>query len=223
MLVFTIQDSPSENDPDTRLWRCAAAGDREAFSALVEKYQHFVYNTAYSFVGNRADADDIAQDTFLKAYRALSHFRGESKFSSWLYCICSNTARDFLRNAARHPHVGISTWEDDHEIDIDLPAPTEEYSPEALTERAELRNAVRQAISSLSVDHRQIILLRDFSGYSYEEIASLLHLSIGTVKSRINRARAAIRQSLIVGNFWPKETSDHQNVSNPPHPSDKKS
>lgn len=210
MFLGMIHTTAEEADTDAAFLERAVKGDREAFSALVEKYQSFIYNTAYSIVGNREDADDISQETFLKAYRSLSSFRRESKFSSWLYRICMNTARDYMRAAARHPQTTMPTWGDDNDTEIDLQAPPEETVPEEILERAELRTVVRRAIASLSDDHRQIIVLRDISGYSYEEIADLLQLSIGTVKSRISRARAAVRDILIRGNFLPDETSNTQ-------------
>ncbi len=198
-----------EMQKENALVRRASSGDTEAFSELVKKYQTYVYNIAYQTVGNREDADDITQETFLKAYRSLSTFRGSCRFSSWLYRICINAAHDCMRAANRCPLIVQTTWGDDDENEIELPDTSSNSRPDEIIEREEVQQAVRAAIASLSDDHREILTLRDLNGYSYEEIADMLGLEFGTVKSRINRARASVKAYLIQRNFFENTSSYH--------------
>ena len=138
--------------------------------------------------GNREDAQDMAQEAFLKAYNSLPSFRGDSKFSSWLYRIVSNVCLDFLRKKGKRQTVSLSAEDDDGE-DVVLDVPDTAQSPEALLEKKLTRDAVRRGLASLPEDARQILLLREIQGLSYEEIADVLVLEVGTVKSRIFRAR----------------------------------
>ena len=163
-------------------------GDVDAFGLLVTAYEKNVYNVALQMLGNREDAQDIAQEAFLKAYSSLSSFRGYSKFSSWLYRIVSNLCLDFKRRQGRRPSSSLTVEDDDGE-NVQLDIADESQSPETLLERKLTREAVRRGLAELPDEQRQILLLREIQGLSYEEIGETLGLEPGTVKSRIFRAR----------------------------------
>lgn len=163
-------------------------GDVDAYEALVKEYEKNVYNLALRMTGNSEDAADMSQEAFIKAYNSLGAFRGESKFSVWLYRIVSNVCLDFLRSKNRKPTVSLSTENDDGE-EVELDIADESQSPEYLLDRSLTRDAVRRGLSSLPPEHREILLLREIQGLSYEEIADVLGIEEGTVKSRIFRAR----------------------------------
>lgn len=188
---------------EARVIRQVLAGDADAFEALVVANQTMVYTLALKMTGNPADAMDVSQDAFLKAYTSLGTFRGGSRFSVWLYRLTYNQCLDFLRKQRREPVVSL-TVEDGNgaseELDLVSSAPT----PEQALERKEQLAAVAAALEQLSEDHRSILLLREISGLSYQEISDLLHLSPGTVKSRIARAREQLAQILVQnGTFSP--------------------
>jgi RNA polymerase sigma-70 factor (ECF subfamily) len=171
-------------------------GDVNAFEKLVTEYERAVYAIAQRMTGNAEDAADMTQETFIKAYNSLSSFRGDSKFSVWLYRIANNVCLDFLRSRSRKPTVSLSTEDDDGE-ETQLDIADESQSPELLLESALTRDAVRRGLDSLPPDYRQILLLREIQGLSYEEIAAALGIESGTVKSRIFRARKRLCTFLI--------------------------
>ena len=163
-------------------------GDANAFEALVSAYEKNVYNLALRMMGNAQDAEDMAQEAFLKAYNSLPSFRGDSKFSVWLYRIVSNVCLDQLRKKSKRPTVSLSMEDEDgEETQLDLPDTAQ--SPEEVLEKKLTREAVRRGLAQLPEDARQILLLREIQGLSYEEIGETLGLEAGTVKSRIFRAR----------------------------------
>ena len=171
-------------------------GDVNAYEALVKEYEKNVYNLALRMTGNSEDAADMAQEAFIKAYNSLTAFRGDSKFSVWLYRIVSNVCLDFLRSRSRKQTVSLSTENDDGE-EVELDIADETHSPEQLLDRSLTRDAVRRGLAALPSDHREILLLREIQGLSYEEIADVLGLEAGTVKSRIFRARKKLCSFLI--------------------------
>ena len=171
-------------------------GDVNAFEKLVTEYERAVYAIAQRMTGNAEDAADMTQETFIKAYNSLSSFRGDSKFSVWLYRIANNVCLDFLRSRSRKPTVSLSTEDDDGE-ETQLDIADESQSPELLLENALTRDAVRRGLDSLPPDYKQILLLREIQGLSYEEIAAALGIESGTVKSRIFRARKRLCTFLI--------------------------
>ena len=166
----------------------AKRGDPEAFAFLVESYETSVYRLALRMCGNAHDAEEVAQEAFVAAWKGMPSFRGESKFSSWLYQLTSNAAIDFLRREKRHR---AATPLDD---EVDLAAPG---TPQQAAEEAELQQALQQALDALTPEHRQIFLLRQMRQMSYEEIGRLLGLESGTVKSRLSRAKKQLRQILL--------------------------
>ena len=166
----------------------ARRGDAGAFEQLVEMYRDQVFRLALRMCGNEADADEVAQEAFLSAWRALPCFRGESKFSTWLYQLTTHAAIDLLRREKRQIDA-----EDIAEIDAPDGAP----SPQQLAEQAETQQAVRQAVLQLPEEQRQVLLLRFLQELSYEEIGQALQLPPGTVKSRLNRAKAQLKNILL--------------------------
>lgn len=175
-------------EQELKLIRRVQAGDAEAFEKLMLAHEKAVFNLALRMTENREDAEDVSQEAFLKAYRSLSDFRGESKFSVWLYRIVSNVCLDFLRRKRRRPSASL-TVEDDEGEEVPWDVPDERYTPERLLERKLTQEAVRKGLAALPENQRKILLLREIKGLSYEEIGEVLDLDPGTVKSRIFRAR----------------------------------
>jgi len=183
-------------EQEAMIVRKVLQGDVNAFEKLVTEYERAVYAIAQRMTGNAEDAADMTQETFIKAYNSLSSFRGDSKFSVWLYRIANNVCLDFLRSRSRRPTVSLSTEDDDGE-ETQLDIADESQSPELLLESALTRDAVRRGLDSLPPDYKQILLLREIQGLSYEEIAAALGIESGTVKSRIFRARKRLCTFLI--------------------------
>ena len=171
-------------------------GDANAFEELVLEYEKKVYNVALRILGNSEDAADMTQEAFIKAYNSLSGFRGDSKFSVWLTRIVSNLCLDFLRSRSRRPTVSLSV-EDDGGDDVQLDIADNSQSPELLLERSLTRESVRRGLKALPEDYREILLLREIQGLSYDEIAAVLNIEVGTVKSRIFRGRKKLCDYLI--------------------------
>lgn len=171
-------------------------GDINAYELLVKEYEKNVYNLALRMVGNSEDAADMSQEAFIKAYNSLTSFRGDSKFSVWLYRIVSNVCLDYLRSRGRRQTVSLSAENDDGE-DVEIDIADETQSPERLLDRRLTRDAVRRGLVALPPEHRQILLLREIQGLSYDEIADALGIEAGTVKSRIFRARKKLCAFLI--------------------------
>ena len=175
--------------------RDVQSGNVNAFEAIVREYEKNVYNIALRMGLEREDALDVSQESFLKAYHALGNFRGESKFSVWLYRIVSNTCLDFLRERKRRAEVSLSVEDDEGEAG-EREIGDESLSPERLYERKLTRETVQRGLLSLPEDQREILLLREIQGMSYEEIGRVLSLESGTVKSRIFRARRKLCEFL---------------------------
>jgi RNA polymerase sigma-70 factor (ECF subfamily) len=163
-------------------------GDRHAFEELVIAYQHRVFGVALRMLGNRAEAEEIAQETFLRAHRALPDFRGEARLQTWLYAIASRLCLNRLASPDRRLVRG-----DDEAL---AAAPSDEPSAAARLERAERDAAVREAIAALPEERRIVVVLRDLEGLSYEEIGEVLGLEPGTVRSRLHRARLDLKNKL---------------------------
>lgn len=175
-------------EQEAQIVRKVLEGDVNAFEMLVVEYEKNVYAITQRMTGNAEDAADMTQETFIKAYNSLSSFRGDSKFSVWLYRIATNVCLDFLRSRSRKPTVSLSMEDDDGE-EMQLDIADESQSPEMLLERGLTRDAVRRGLNALPPDYKQILLLREIQGLSYDEISDVLDLEVGTVKSRIFRAR----------------------------------
>ena len=175
-------------EEESRIVQKVIRGDVNAFEKLVIEYEKSVYNIALRMTGNSEDASDMTQEAFIKAYNSLQSFRGDSKFSVWLYRIATNVCLDFLRSRSRKPTVSLSV-EDNEGEEVQLDVADESQSPELLLDRQMTRESVRRGLDTLSPEYRQILLLREIQGLSYDEISQALGLEVGTVKSRIFRAR----------------------------------
>jgi RNA polymerase sigma-70 factor (ECF subfamily) len=180
---------------DEELVKRVQAGDKAAFDILVQKYQHKVVNLITRFVSDQTECYDIAQDTFIKAYRAIGNFRGDSQFYTWLYRIAANTAKNHLASRARKsPTYSVDVEDAEH---FEGESRLKDYTtPENLLLTDEIERTVFQAIEALPDDLKSAITLREIEGLSYEEIAEVMDCPIGTVRSRIFRARDAIDKEL---------------------------
>lgn len=170
----------------------AQAGDRGAFDCLVDDTYAMMYATAYRLTGDVELAADATQDAYVRAYSSLHTFRGTSAFSTWLYRIVVNVSLDALRRRSRAPEPLAFADDDDQTRELDVV--DESADPQAAAEARELQQIVACALQELSEDHRAVVVLFDINGLSYEEIAEVLSVPLGTVKSRLNRARLALRQ-----------------------------
>ena len=167
-------------------------GDLEAFNQLVALYQRPVYNLALRMLGHPATAEDVAQEVFLAAYRALPRYR-EGSFRAWLFAITANASRDALRKQKRRPEISLEASVEES----GLQTPSSMPSPEEYALSRETQREVQQALSRLSHDHRTVILLVDLEGLDYQEAAQALGVSLGTLKSRLSRARAQLKEHLM--------------------------
>jgi RNA polymerase sigma-70 factor (ECF subfamily) len=187
------------NDPDALLLDRAKRGDMQAFEMLVVKYQRRIQRLIGRMVRDTDLVEDIAQETFIRAYRALPQFRGDSAFYTWLYRIAVNTAKKALVDIRRDPVITESAMANRGDDD-ETSRPEHELShvetPEAVLATREIARTVNAAIDALPDDLRQAVTLREIEGLSYDEIATLMACPIGTVRSRIFRAREAIAQRL---------------------------
>ncbi|MDM5101315.1 RNA polymerase sigma factor RpoE [Aeromonas salmonicida] len=184
-----------QNLLDEQLVERVQRGDKNAFNLLVKKYQHKVVNLVARYVNNPGDVPDVAQEAFIKAYRALSTFRGESAFYTWLYRIAVNTAKNYLTSQGRRP-PSSDVEADEAEYYGGGEALQEVATPENLALTDEIKRTVFSAIEALPEDLRTAITLREMEGLSYEEIAEIMDCPVGTVRSRIFRAREAIDKKL---------------------------
>jgi RNA polymerase sigma-70 factor (ECF subfamily) len=180
----------AETEEDRDLVDRARAGETGAFETLVRRYQGWVFTLALRMVGDRAEAEDLAQDVFLKAYRGLRGFKGASRFSTWLYAIASHHCLNHLKARGRRGGLG-----DDPPAPVDR-LPDGAPRADALLERADLVRIVQAEMAHLTEEHRMVLILRDIQGLSYEEIARTLGVELGTVRSRLHRARMEMKARL---------------------------
>ena len=192
-----------------RIIEKAKNGDDNAFEEIVRHYEKFVFNTAHKTLfssGYPQDrADDVVQMVFIKVWKSLDNFRGDSNFSTWLYRITVNASVDLMRKEGKNQEISLSqeSSEDGDDGELwDLPVTSADDIPEDALDRKETIIAVRKAIESLPKDQRDVIVMRDLNGFSYQEISELLQLEPGTVRSRINRGRTRLKEILTEGNFY---------------------
>ncbi|WP_410497971.1 RNA polymerase sigma factor RpoE [Chitinibacter sp. S2-10] len=186
----------SDRDLDQELVRRAQAGDQRAFELLVIKYQRRIARLLSRLVRDPAELEDVSQEAFIKAYRALPSFRGESAFYTWLYRIAINTAKNYLSSLGRRPLLTVDYEDEDGErLDSTSQVP-DFHTPETELSNRQIVSTVNEAVDALPADLREAITLREMDGLSYEEIALVMDCPIGTVRSRIFRAREAIASRL---------------------------
>jgi len=188
---LTVREQLRESD-DSAVVTAYLAGEERAFQELVERYQTRLLNFIYRTIGDRDRAEDLVQETFIRVYRHLHRFDRSKKFSTWVYTIASNLAKNELRNRSRNPLVLFQTMQGSSDDD-DRPIQFEDTTarPDDLYRKRHLRELVEQTVAQLPEHHRQVFVLRELEGKSYEEIAEITDCNLGTVKSRLNRARTA--------------------------------
>lgn len=189
---------------DEALVQRAQEGDTGALNALLDRYNPKVYNFAYRMIGNHPDAADAAQEALVKVYLHLRRFRGESAFSTWLYRLVVNTCRDELRRRSRISTESLDAPYETETGNLEREMKAVEDGPEELVQRLEVSYAVHRAIGKLREDYRALIVLRDLQDLSYREIGEVTGLTVGTIKSRLHRARLAFR-SLLRGEGDPRQ------------------
>ena len=185
----------SEAQVDQLLVERVQKGDKQAFDVLINKYQHRIVSLVSRYVSNQADALDVAQEAFIKAYRAIGNFRGDSAFYTWMYRIAINTAKNWLVAQKRRPPATDIDAADAEQYDIESRL-KDRATPENELLRDEIKKMVYDTIAQLPDDLRTAIMLREMEGMSYEDIALTMDCPIGTVRSRIFRARDAIDEKL---------------------------
>jgi RNA polymerase sigma-70 factor (ECF subfamily) len=168
-------------------------GDLNSFEQLVARYEAKVFTIAYRYTGNHHDAGDLAQEAFIRVYRAIGSFRGESSFLTWLYRVVTNVCKDEMRRRSRENTVSIDEMTEWGK----QPVPRIKTGPLETVLHKEWQEEIQQVLNSLSYEHRTVIVMRDIQGYTYEEIAFFLECSLGTVKSRLSRARNILKDLLL--------------------------
>lgn len=188
-------ETTSSADADRLLVKRVQAGDQAAFNVLVLKYQQRVLKLVSRYIRDPEEALDVSQEVFIRAYRALKNFRGDSAFYTWLYRIAVNAAKNAIGAAMRNPVEGGLDVDDPELIEVQRKM-TDEATPEHLLYTEELKQTINSAIEALPPELRRAILLREVEGLSYEEIAKVMDSPVGTVRSRIFRAREAVAQRI---------------------------
>jgi RNA polymerase sigma-70 factor (ECF subfamily) len=172
-------------------------GDIPSFEILIESYQKKVFNIAYRMLSNADDASDVAQEVFLKVFKSIANFKEESSLSTWIYRITTNVCLDEMRRRKKTAVISMNSTIQLGDGEIDIQIEDESLHPDEIVEEKELKDEVKKAIESLNDEHKIVIILRDINGLSYDEIANTLQCSLGTVKSRINRARNSLKSILL--------------------------
>jgi RNA polymerase sigma-70 factor (ECF subfamily) len=186
----------TEREIDQQLVERVQRGDKKAFELLVSKYQRKLMRLVSRLVHDQAEAEDVVQESFIKAYRALANFRGESAFYTWLYRIGVNTAKNYLVTQGRRAPTSTDADIDEAETFVDAEGLRDINTPESLLASKQIAETVNSAVASLPEELRNAITLREIEGLSYDEIAEVMLCPIGTVRSRIFRAREAIAEKL---------------------------
>lgn len=188
--------SISDKDEDLALVLRVQQGDKQAFNLLASKYHRRLARLLTRLLKNQEDIEDVIQESFIKAYRAIGNFRGESAFYTWIYRIAINSAKNLLVTQSRRPSTISDTQDSENETFEDNSALSNIDTPESLVQTRQIGEAVNQAMIALPDDLRDAIVMREIDGLSYEEIAAAMGCPIGTVRSRIFRAREAISEKI---------------------------
>jgi RNA polymerase sigma-70 factor (ECF subfamily) len=196
--LLALSTFNGESDEDRGLVQESVKGSREAFDSLVEKYYKKIYNLAYRFVGDPEEANDLAQEIFTAAFQNLKKFRGDAKFSTWLFQIATNRGKNRFKYLKRRGYFANKTQtdSDDDRDSMQKAVPDLTTNPETLLAGKQIQKIVQDAINDLDPDHKEIVILRDIEGFSYDEIAQILNLPEGTTKSRLHRARMVVKEKL---------------------------
>jgi RNA polymerase sigma-70 factor (ECF subfamily) len=198
-LLFLEANQEESEDQDSGLIERFLKGDEGGFNQLVMAYQDRVFNLCYRFLGEQGEAEDVAQEVFVTIYRSLKDYRGDSLFSTWLYRITVNHCKNRLKYLGRRQYFQSSSIDKPMDTEDGEVYPTLEAEgpgPEESMSKRELEALVHEKVNELDPEHRMVILLRDIQGLSYQEIAQVLNLREGTVKSRIHRARLELKDKL---------------------------
>lgn len=180
---------------DRKLVRALRARDEDAFTELVRVYQHKVFNVTYRILGDRHEAEDVAQEVFISVFKHIEQFRGDAKFSTWIYRIATNHARNRIKYLGRRQRKQHQDIEDTPEGDVlDNPLGEHVPRPDRQVQAQQLELIIKEGLEALRPEHREIIVLRDIEALSYQEISEITGLAEGTVKSRLFRARVALKE-----------------------------
>ena len=184
-----LKDVPTDEELISRFQK----GDIYAFEEIVHRYKDPLVNFIYNYVGNRTEAEDIVQETFLRVFKNKHLYRSIAKFSTWIYTIASNLAKTELRRRKRRRFLSLSHMGYD---DKDYELPDEYFSPERIVDNKMQGKAIRKEIEALPEKFKEVVILRDIQEFSYEEISNILKIPVGTVKSRVNRGRLRLQKRL---------------------------
>ncbi len=184
------------NIEEAKLIKASQLGDLSSFEKLMLRYQDRAYRIAYGMLGNPEDAKDAAQESFIKIYKSLGGFKLQSNFSTWMYRIVHNTCLDIIRKQQRRQEIPIETKNPSNNEGYEIPLEDPKEGPEALLKYKMVKEEIKNEILKLPIEYQGVIILRDIEGLTYDEIASVLEISEGTVKSRLNRGRKQLRKSL---------------------------
>jgi RNA polymerase sigma-70 factor (ECF subfamily) len=194
---IAVSRSGEVHRDDSQLIALSLRGDHAAFGVLVGRYQDRLYQTTYRLLGNAADAQDVVQDAFLSAYQSLHQFKGDARFFTWLYRIAVNSAISLRRRETRLAgRRAVVTGESDGRHQLERHDESDGSRPDTALERAEDERRLQAALDSLTVEHRAVLVLKEIEGRKYEAIAGILGVPVGTVRSRLHRARVELRDRL---------------------------
>jgi len=196
-LISVLKRGDDLEQMEIKMIKKIQKGDIRAFEEMVKKYELIVYKIAFKSVGNEEDAKDVTQEAFLKIHKNISKFNFQSKFSTWLYRIVANTAIDFLRKKKTVYSIDQNIEGEEGEFKREIADENEMNQPEKNLEKNEIKLEVQSAILGLSIEHRTVLILREYQNLSYDEISNILGIKVGTVKSRIKRARENLKDKLL--------------------------
>ncbi len=190
------QAAPQTAPDDYALVKRAQAGDTDAYDQLIRRYQERIYATVYHMTSNHEDANDLAQEAFIKAYRALKSFKGDSSFFTWVYRIAVNKTINFLKQRKNRNHMSLNDLDFNAEHDPDLVSLISDRTPRRDIHLAELQEKLNAAMQKLSEEHRLVVTLHDVQGLPHDEISKIMDCNVGTVRSRLFYARQQLQAHL---------------------------